>query len=133
MPKIANGGFNNPCLQEEIRIWKNSLVVVGIEEYSPNHNFLIIAYFGKLFLSYLTRGAMNKTHILFFQYSTWFDHKIHLNIPIVILQHLDRISYSDPATTRNEPAATGTNLQQQEMNLQQLNHLTFDKTIIGKT
>ena len=49
---------------------------------------------------------MNKTHILFFQYSTWFDHKIYLNILVVILQHLDRISYSDPATTRNEPAAT---------------------------
>ena len=65
-------------------------------------------YFGKQFLGYLTGGAMNKTHILVFPYSTWFDHKIHLNIPIVILQHLDRISYSDPAATRNEPTTTGT-------------------------
>ena len=106
MPKITNGGFNNPCLQEEIRIWKHSLVATGTEEYSPNHNFFINAYFGKLFMGYLTGGAMNKTHILVFQYSTWFDHKIHLDIPIVILQHLDRISCSDPATTRNEPATT---------------------------
>ena len=112
MPKIANGGFNNPFLQEEIQIWKNSAVAARIEEYSPNHNFLINAYFGKLFLGYLTGGAMNKTHILVFQYSTWFDHKIHLNIYVVILQHRNRISYSDPATTRNEPPTTGTNLQQ---------------------
>ena len=76
---------------------------------------------------------MNKTHILVFKYSMFFYHKIHLNIPIVILQHLDRISCSDPAATRNELATNGTNLQQHEMNLQQLNHLTFDKTIIGKT
>ena len=112
MPKITNGGFNNPCLQEEIRIGKHSPVATGTEEYSPHHNFFINAYFRKLFLGYLTRGSMNKTHILFFQYSTWFDYKIHLNIPIVILQHLDKISCSDPATTRNELAATGTNLQQ---------------------
>ena len=58
-------------------------------------------------MGYLTRGAMNKTHILFFQYSMWFDYKIHLIIRVVILQHLDIISCSDPATTRNEPAAIG--------------------------
>ena len=94
-------------------------VAAGIEEYSPNHNFFIDAYFRKLFVGYLTGGAMNKTHILFFQYFTWFDHKVHLNIRVVILQHLDRISCSDPTATRNEPAATGTNLQEQKMNLQQ--------------
>ena len=97
--------------RKEFEFWKNSLVATGTKEYSPNHNFLINVYFGKLFLGYLTRGAMNKTHILVFRYSTWFCHKIHLNIPVVILQHLDKISCSDPATTRNEPAATGKNLQ----------------------
>ena len=66
MPKITNGGFNNPCLQEKIRIWKHNHVAAGTEEYSPNHNFLINMYFGKVFLVYLTEGAMNKTHILFF-------------------------------------------------------------------
>ena len=59
----------------------------------------------------LTMGAMKKTHILVCHYSRCFDHKIHLNITIVILQHLDKISYSDPATTRNEPEAIGMNLQ----------------------
>ena len=103
MPKIENGGFNNPCLQEEIRIWKNSPIATGTEEYSPSHKSFINVYLGKLFLGYLTVGAMNKTHILFFQYSTWFDQKMHLNIPIVILQHLDKISCIDLATTRNEP------------------------------
>ena len=52
---------------------------------------------------------MNKTHILVFRFYTWFCHKIHLNILVVILQHLDRISCSDPTTTRNEPIATGMN------------------------
>ena len=119
--------------RKESEFWKNNLVVAGTKEYSPNHNFLINTYFGKLFLGYLTGGAMRKTHILVFLYSTWIDNKIYLSIPIVILQHLDIISCSDPATTRNEPATIGMNLQQQEMNLQWLNHLTFEKTIIGKT
>ena len=118
MPKITNGGFNNPCLQEEIRIWKHSPIAAGTKEYSPNQDFFINAYFGKLSTGYLTGGVMNKTHILVFQYSTWFDHKIHLNILVVIMQHLDIISCSDLATTMNEPATTGMNLQQQEMNLQ---------------
>ena len=97
MPKITNGGFNNPCLQEEIQIWKHSPVAAGTEEYFPNHNFFINEYFGKKILGYLTRGSMNKTHILFFQYSLWVDHKIYSNIPIVIVQ---RKSCSDPAATK---------------------------------
>lgn len=133
MPKITIGGFNNPCLEEEILIQKHSPIVTGTQEYSSNHNSFIRAYFGKLFMGYLIGGSMNKTHILFFKYSTWFDNKIHLNIHVLILQYLDKISFSDPATTRNELATTGMNLQQQEMNLKLLNHLTFDKTIIGKT
>ena len=103
--------------RKESEFWKHRPVATGTLEYSPNHKLFILAYFGIIFLSHLIGGAMNKTHILVFQYSTWIDHKIHLKIHVVILQHLDRISYSDPATTRNEPATTGTNLQQYEMNL----------------
>ena len=61
--------------RKESEFWKNSPVAAGIEEYSPNHNFIINEYFGKLFMGYLTGGDMNKTHILVFKYSTWFDHK----------------------------------------------------------
>jgi hypothetical protein len=57
---------------------------------------------------------MNKNYILGFRYSMWFDHKIHLNIPVVILEHLDKISCSNPAATRNELASIGMNLQQLE-------------------
>ena len=92
--------------RKESEFWKNNPVATGTEEYSPNYNSFINACHGKLFLGYLTGGAMNKTHILVFRYSMWFCHKIHLNIPIVILWHLDRISCSDPATTKNEPATT---------------------------
>jgi hypothetical protein len=52
--------------RKESELWKNSLVAARIEEYSPNHNFFINVYSGKLFLGYLTGGAMNITHILFF-------------------------------------------------------------------
>ena len=65
---------------------EKSPIATRKDEYSPNHNLFINAYFGKLFLGYLTRGAMNKTHVLFFRYSLWFCHKIHLNISVVILQ-----------------------------------------------
>ena len=52
--------------RKKSEFWKNSLVAAGTKEYSPNHNFFINAYFGKLFLGYLTGGAMNKNHILDF-------------------------------------------------------------------
>ena len=52
--------------RKESEFWKNSLVAAGTKKYSPNHNFFINAYFRKLFMGYLTGGAMNKTHILFF-------------------------------------------------------------------
>ena len=99
---MSSGG--NPNL-------KTQSIAARTKEYSPSHNFFINAYFGKIFVGYLTGGSMNKTHILVFRYSMWFDHKIHLNIPVVILQHLDIISCSDPTTTMNELATTGTNLQ----------------------
>ena len=50
---MSSGG--NPYLETQS-------VAAGIEEYSPNHNFFINVYFGKIFMGYLTGGAMNKTH-----------------------------------------------------------------------
>ena len=73
---MSSGG--NPNLETQS-------VAAGTKEYSPNHNFFTNTYFGKLFMGYLIGGALNKTHILFFQYSSRFDHKIYSNIPIVIL------------------------------------------------
>ena len=82
--------------RKESEFWKHSPVAARTKEYSPNHNFFINAYFGKLFLGYLIACAMNKTHILFFQYSLWFDQKIYLKIHVVILQEQ---SCSDPTAT----------------------------------
>ena len=74
-------------------------------------------------MGYLIGGALNKTHILVFQYSSWFEHKIYLKIHVVILQ---RKSCSDPTATEFDPAATRTFPIL-------VAYLTFDKTMIVKT
>ena len=66
--------------RKESEFWKNSLVAAGTKEYSPNHNSFINVYLGKLFIGYLTAGAMNKTHILVFKYSMWFCQRLNGSI-----------------------------------------------------